>query len=142
MRISRFIAVLAFASLASGCYVDISDPAGSTFDGTNVPVVGLSTDGLGYALKAKDFTSDQQYGPLLQTAAISVGTAVAGYTRGSAILEIRDATGSLVLQQSVTSNIAQGNSLVRGSPPFKVTLSFRGFSGTFTLGVGPGEAAR
>jgi len=31
---------------------------------------------------------------------------------------------------------------VRGSPPFKVTLSFRRFSGAFTLGVGPGEAAR
>jgi hypothetical protein len=134
----RSIALLLLA-LTSSCYVEaFTGSEHGTFEAANVPV-GVSPDGLGYALRARDFTSDQQYGPLIQSRSVSVGAAVIGYSGGSATVEIRDVTGSIVLQQTVTSNLAQGSTLVHGVPPFKVWLSFRRFSGTFSLGIGPGE---
>ncbi|HVE78425.1 MAG TPA: hypothetical protein VNA89_06175 [Gemmatimonadaceae bacterium] len=104
--------------------------------GLNAPVVGLSSDGLGFAVHARDFSSDQTYGPTVYTPGLEVGVALWGYSGGAATLEVRDAGGRVVLTQRLSSNIAQGNAAARGAPPFTIRLTFEHFSGDLSLGVG------
>jgi hypothetical protein len=140
----RLLPTILIASATTGCIVDItsSDDTKQITDGSNIPVVGVSADGLGYALRARGFTSAEQYGPVVHTKSASVVTAVIGYTAGSAVIEIRDASSAVVMQQTITNNLAQASTVVRGTPPFKVSLSFQHFSGAFSLAVGPADSTR
>jgi hypothetical protein len=146
MRIPLSTRLLALASIAlapSACYIEkVTDDDDDRSDGANAPVVGLSPNGLGYALRAKNFTSDENYGPVVQTQTVSVGTTVIGYASGSVTIEVRDQTSAVVLHQTVSHNLAQGSTLATGVPPFRVSLGFRRFSGSFSIAVGPGGSPR
>lgn len=108
--------------------------------GINAPAVGLSSDGFGFAVHARDFSSDQTYGPTVYTPGLEVGATLWGYAGGAATLEVRDAGGRIVLTQRLSSNIAQGNAAARGTPPFTVRLTFEHFTGDLSVGVGSGDA--
>lgn len=136
----RSVAVLFFVAL-SGCVIDASLAPG-ILGGTvadNAPIVGVSSDGLGYSVSARNYTTTTHYGPLLKTGSLAVAVSVIGYGGGSTSVEIRDANGAVAYSQTITSNLAQANSVARGTPPFSVTLTFSRFSGTFSLGVGAGN---
>jgi hypothetical protein len=136
----RSLAVLSLIAL-SGCVLDASLAPG-ILGGTvsdNAPIVGVSSDGLGYSVSARNYTNTAHYGPMLKTTSVAVAVSVIGYNGGTTSVEIRDATGSLAYSQTITSNLAQANSMARGTPPFSVTLTFSRFSGTFSLGVGAGN---
>ena len=132
---------LLLALVVNGCIIDASVAPG-LLGGTvsyNAPIVGVSSDGLGYSVSARNYSTSAHYGPLLKTTSVAVAVSVIGFGGGSAVVEIRDAPGALVYAQTVTSNLAQANSIVRGTPPFNVNLTFARFSGTFSLGVGSGS---
>ena len=136
----RSLAVLFLIAL-SGCVLDASLAPG-ILGGTvsdNAPIVGVSSDGLGYSVSARNYTTTAHYGPMLKSTSIAVAVSVIGYNGGSTTVEVRDAAGSLAYSQTITSNLAQANSVLRGTPPFSVTLTFSKFSGTFSLGVGAGN---
>ena len=136
----RSIAVLLLIAL-SACVIDASLAPG-ILGGTvsnNAPIVGVSSDGLGYSVSARNYTTTAHYGPMLKTTSVAVAVSVIGFGGGSTFVEIRDANGALTYSQTITSNLAQANSVVRGTPPFSVTLTFSRFSGTFSLGVGAGN---
>ena len=136
----RSLAVLSLVVL-SGCVLDASLAPG-ILGGTvsdNAPIVGVSSDGLGYSVSARNYTTTAHYGPMLKSTSVAVAVAVIGYNGGSTSVEVRDATGSLAYSQTINSNLAQANSIARGAPPFSVTLTFSKFSGTFSLGVGAGN---
>ena len=128
----------------SACLIDASNVSGGGThgSGTNIPVAGVSTDGLGYSVRARSFTSDAVFGPMLQSRFIAAGTAVIGYAGGSATVEIRDATNLLIHQQTITSDIVQGNSVTKGTPPYTVQLRFRQFTGVLSLGIGPTDSTK
>ena len=136
----RSLAVLSLVAL-SGCVLDASLAPG-VLGGTvsdNAPIVGVSSDGLGYSVSARNYTTTAHYGPMLKSTSVAVAVSVIGYNGGSTSVEVRDATGSLAYSQTINSNLAQANSIARGTPPFSVTLTFSKFSGTFSLGVGAGN---
>ena len=136
----RSLAVLSLIAL-SGCVLDASLAPG-ILGGTvsdNAPIVGVSSDGLGYSVSARNYTTTAHYGPMLKSTSIAVAVSVIGYNGGSTAVEVRDAAGSLAYSQTITSNLAPANSVVRVTPPFSVTLTFSKFSGTFSLGVGAGN---
>jgi hypothetical protein len=136
----RSLAVLFLVAL-TGCVLDASLAPG-ILGGTvsdNAPIVGVSSDGLGYSVSARNYTTTSHYGPMLKSTSVAVAVSVIGYNGGSTSVEVRDATGSLAYSQTITSNLAQANSVARGTPPFSVTLTFSKFSGTFSLGVGAGN---
>jgi len=136
----RSIAVLFLVAL-SGCVLDASLAPG-ILGGTvsdNAPIVGVSSDGLGYSVSARNYTTTAHYGPMLKSTSVAVAVSVIGYNGGSTSVEVRDASGSLAYSQTINSNLAQANSIARGTPPFSVTLTFSKFSGTFSLGVGAGN---
>src|SRR5687767_3142771 len=128
----------------TACLIDASNVSGGGHErsGTNIPVAGVSTDGLGYSVRARSFTSDALFGPMLQSRFIGAGTAVIGYAGGSATVEIRDATNLLIHQQTITSDIVQGSAVTKGTPPFTVQLRFRQFTGVLSLGIGPADSTR
>ena len=139
---ARALRLIPFCAL-SACVIDASNVSGGTGgSGTNIPVAGVSTDGLGYSVRARSFTSDAVFGPMLQSRFIAAGTAVIGYAGGSATVEIRDATNQLIHQQTITSDIVQGNSVTKGTPPYTVLLRFRQFTGVLSLGIGPTDSTR
>jgi hypothetical protein len=132
---------LLFAVALTGCIVDASVAPG-LLGGTvsdNAPIVGVSSDGLGYSVSARNYSTTSVYGPMLKSTSVGVAVSVIGFGGGSAIVEVRDATGAVAFAQTITSNLAQANSVVRGAPPFNVKLTFSRFSGTFSLGVGAGN---
>jgi hypothetical protein len=137
----RLLALSLCAVMLNGCIVDASVApgllGGSSSD--NAPIVGVSSDGLGYSVSARSYSATAHYGPMLKTPSVAIAVSVIGFGGGSAFVEIRDANGSLAFTQTVTTNIAQANTVVRGAPPFSVTLTFSRFSGTFSLGVGAGN---
>jgi hypothetical protein len=136
----RFLPLL-LALFLDGCIVDASVAPG-LLGGTvsnNAPIVGVSSDGLGYSVSARNYSTTSHYGPMLKTTSVAVAVSVIGFGGGSAVVEVRDANGSLAFAQTITSNLAQANSVARGTPPFSVTLTFSRFSGTFSLGVGAGN---
>ena len=136
----RFLPLL-LALFLDGCIVDASVAPG-LLGGTvsnNAPIVGVSSDGLGYSVSARNYSTTSHYGPMLKTTSVAVAVSVIGFGGGSAVVEVRDANGSLAFAQTITSNLAQANSVARGTPPFSVTLTFSRFSGTFSLGVGAGH---
>ena len=139
----RLLSAVLLAS-TTACFVSVTDSDGKlTLDtANNTPVVGQSSDGLGYALRARDYTSSEQYGPVVKTKTVAVATAVSAYSYGSAVIDILDATSAVVLHQGVTNNLAQASAVIRGVPPFKVNLSFQHFSGAITLAVGPADSTR
>ena len=143
--LSRF-ALVCVPALASACYVEAftgNDDNDSHFGApSNTPVVGVSSQGLGYSVRARSFTSDAQYGPILQSKKIGIGTAIVGYGGGTATLEIREAGNVLIHQHVVNSDIVQGNAIVSGAPPYVVTLRFRNFTGAVTLGIGPADSTQ
>jgi hypothetical protein len=135
----RAIILIAIVAVASACYVDFTSNDDHYGGGSNTPAVGLSSTGMGYAVRAKNFSSDEKYGPTVQTRFVSVGSTVVGYSGGSATIEVRDATSKIVFEERITNNVTQGSSVGTGVPPFEVLLTFRHFSGSFTLAVGPGD---
>jgi hypothetical protein len=42
----------------------------------------------------------------------------------------------VILSRQVAQNLAQGQTTVGGTPPYRVRLEFAHFTGTFALGVG------
>ena len=135
------LAAVALVVALTGCIVDASLAPGF-LGGTvtdNAPIVGVSSDGLGYSVSARNYSTTAHYGPMLKTTSVAVAVSVIKYGGGSAVVEVRDATGALAFAQTITSNLAQANSVARGTPPFSVTLTFSRFSGTFSLGVGAGN---
>ena len=142
-RISRALCLTPLCA-STACVIDASNVSGANHhgSGTNIPVAGVSADGLGYSVRARSFTSDALYGPMLQSRFIGAGTAVIGYGRGSATVEIRDATNLLIHQQTITSDIVQGSAVTKGTPPFTVQLRFRQFTGVLSLGIGPADSTR
>ena len=139
------VALLAVVSLG-GCVAEVSvgpydDRDGDKHDptpgmATNSPIVGVSEQGLGFVVRARDFSADERYGPLVRTSSVSVATTLFGYGGGTATVEVRDATGAVVMQQELAGNVAQGNATVRGTAPFTVALTFRRFTGSLSLAVG------
>jgi hypothetical protein len=105
---------------------------------TNIPIVAASGGGVGFTVVARDFTFDQSYAGPAQGDTVAVGLVVASYGGGSAQIEIIDANGVKQLQLPVTNNViqAQGQSTVRGTPPYTLHVQFTRFTGTFVLGVG------
>jgi hypothetical protein len=137
----RHLTVLAALALLVGCEVATStDPSKDPglLPGVNTPAVGVTPTGFGFAVQARDFTYDQTYGPTVQQATIGVGISVANYTHGMALIEVRDAAGTLVFAQRISGNVAQGNTTASGTAPFTIHVAFDRFSGLVAIGVGPG----
>jgi hypothetical protein len=111
----------------------VSGPGGA---GANAPSVGATAQALGFSVSAQGFSFEQNYPNPTTGDSLAIGLAVTGYAGGSALIEIFDATGATRFQQTVTQNIAQGQTTVHGSPPYRVHLRFTGFTGVFALGVG------
>lgn len=142
LRLPTRLAAAVLAAALNACVADGVTGLGSTGDvGRNTPTVGLSTMGFGFAVAAHDFTFAQSYGPTLEATQVSAGVALLGYGGGTARLELRDASGAVVLAQEFRSNVAQGSATARGTPPFTVRLVFDRFTGSFALGLGPDGGA-
>jgi len=121
--------VLALAGCASDDVVDVLSTA------VNLPAVGVTAQGLGFTVVAREFTFEQTYSSPTEGDSLDVGLAVTNFRAGSVLIEIRDAGGVARYQQTLTSGIAQGQATVAGTPPYTVHLRFTGFSAVFALGV-------
>jgi hypothetical protein len=119
----------------TGCFTPTGDGMGTS---PNIPIVAASSGGVGFTVVARDFTFDQTYAGPAQGDSVAIGLVVTGYAAGSAQVEIIDANGVKQLQLPVTYNVvqAQGQSTVRGTPPYTLHVQFTRFTGTFVLGVG------
>jgi hypothetical protein len=149
IRAARRLSVCA-ASIAAfaltGCIVDIASPEfgdgtshGGTA-GTNTPSVDVGTQSFGFAVLARRFTFDREYATVMPTSNARLSVAIAQYGGGSALLEVRDATNSVVFSRQFTGNVAENAGVVQGTPPLRVRVSFSGFSGSFAAslaGTGP-----
>jgi hypothetical protein len=102
---------------------------------SNLPAVGATAQGLGFTVVARNFGFDQTYASPTMGDTLAVALTVTSYGGGSALLEITDAGGTVRHSQTITSNLAQGQTTVTGTPPYHVRLRFTGFSGVFVLGV-------
>ena len=130
---------LPLAAILAGALAACFSPTGERPQtSANIPIVAASGDGVGFTVVARDFTFDQSYAGPAQGDSVAVGLVVASYGGGSAQVEITDAAGVKQLQLPVTYNViqAQGQSMVRGTPPYTLHLQFTHFTGTFVLGVG------
>ena len=116
-----------------GC--DDADPQAILSTASNLPAVGARAEGLGFTVVARDFGFDQTYASPTQGDTLDVGLAVTNFGGGAAILEITDAGGAVRHAQTITSNLAQGQAAVAGTPPYRVRLRFTAFTGVFVLGV-------
>lgn len=124
---------VALSLVAAGC-TDVTTPEQSG-TGTNLPAIGVTAQSVGFSVLANGFTFEDTYtGPTLGDSLV-VGLAVVGYGGGSALVEVRDQTSTVIAQRTVTGSIAQGQTTVHGSPPYTVHVSFTGFTGIFALGV-------
>jgi hypothetical protein len=103
---------------------------------TNQPVVGITPRALAFSVVAQGFSFEETYASPTQGDSLAVGLAVSGYAGGSALIEIFDSTGARRFEQAVSRSLAQGQTTVRGSPPYRVHLVFAGFTGVVALGVG------
>jgi hypothetical protein len=125
-------------AMALGCALaacresTVSDPNGTA---TNTPAVGITPQALGFSVLARGFSFEETYASPTQGDSLAVGLAVTGYAGGSALIEIFDSTGTRQFQQAVAQSIAQGQTTVRGSPPYRVHVLFVGFTGMLALGV-------
>jgi hypothetical protein len=108
----------------------------NTIGPANTPVVGVTAQGVGFSVRASDFSFEETYAAPTEGDSLVVGLAVLGYGGGTALLEITDSTGAMLHQQTVSQSIAQGQTTTGGTPPYQVHLRFSGFTGTFVLGVG------
>ncbi|HXY68848.1 MAG TPA: hypothetical protein VEH62_05330 [Gemmatimonadales bacterium] len=131
--VTRHFLVVAAASLAASCVSLTDDHGGSAT--VNVPVVGQTAQALGFSVQARGFSFEQRYGSPTQGDSLALGLAVVGYTGGSALIEVTDSSGTMRLQQTVTTSLAQGSTVIHGRPPYQVHLLFDAFSGAFTLAV-------
>jgi len=127
------LAAMLTALAASGC-MSLTDDGSS--DALNMPVVGVTSRSVGFTVQARSFSFEQRYAGPTVGDSIAVGLTVVNYAAGTVLIEIVDSTGALRLQQTVSQNIAQGNTTCHGVPPYALHLLFTGFSGTFSLGVG------
>ena len=125
---------LPIIALLGGCVA--GDMTAPTTAGTNLPAVGMSAGGFGFAVTARDWTYDQSWAPDFSSGTLQVGLVVAGYTHGSGQLSITDATGASVLSQNLASNIAAGNNtVIHGTAPFHVRVTTTAYSGIISLGI-------
>ena len=131
-------AIVAAALLSVGCVA--GDPLGPPGPGANIPAVGMSPGEFGFAITARDWTSDQTYTPELATGALQVGFAVVGYRGGTGHVTVTDADGAIAFNRDLAGNVAQGSSVVHGRAPFRVRVAASGYTGLIALGVnaGPG----
>lgn len=136
VRHARWLIGLAMALVAA--QATCRESTGDDFNGTetNTPVVGIAPQALAFSVVAQGFSFEANYPNPRQGDSLAVGLAVSGYAGGSALIEIFDSSGAKRLQQTVTQSLAQGQTTVRGSPPYRVHLLFVGFTGVFALGVG------
>src|SRR4051812_30080121 len=135
MRPVRHLRRLALFSALTACSATVDLTGVGTGDaGVNAPVVGSTSGAFGYALHARTYSADQSYSPDLGSATLTVGLAVASYGGGAGRLEVIDATGAVVFGSALQGLIAQGSTVVRGSPPYRVRLTFDRFSGSVSLG--------
>lgn len=121
-------------SLAVAACTDLTTP-GVQGGATNAPAVGVTSESFGFAVQAINFSFEDTYASPSVGDSLAVGLAVVGYLSGSALIEVRDSSGTAIDQQTVTQGIAQGTTTIRGTPPYTVHLLFTQFTGTFTLGV-------
>jgi len=126
--------VIALGAALAACRESTVDDFNRTE--TNKPVVGIAPQALAFSVVARGFSFEEYYPNPTQGDSLAVGLAVSGYAGGSALIEIFDSTGAARLHQTVTQSIAQGQTTVRGLPPYRVHLLFAGFTGVFALGVG------
>lgn len=126
---------IVLAGALAGCVNPTGEGVGSS---SNTPIVAASGGGVGFTVFAREFTFDQSYPGPTQGDSVALGLVVSNYTGGSAQVEILDANGVKQLQLPVTNNVvqAQGQSTVRGTPPYSLHVQFTRFTGTFVLGVG------
>jgi hypothetical protein len=135
LGVGLLLAAAALAAALVACNLETSTgPIGA---GVNTPSVGVTTQGLGFAVQARDFTFQQVYSAPAEGDSLGVGLSVAGYGGGTVLLEIVDHAGTAILSQQVAHNIAQGQNTVGGTPPYRVRLEFAHFTGAFALGIGP-----
>ena len=122
------------ATLASCVATDMTGTGG----GSNIPVVGMSDGQFGFAIAARDWTSDQSYAADLAGNTLQIGLVVAVYSGGTGAVTITDASGSSVFSQNLAGNIAEGGSAtVHGTAPFHVRVTTSRYSGTISLGISP-----
>ena len=105
----------------------------------NMPVAGMDKGGFGFAVTARDWTFDQSYSPDLSGGTLQVGLVIAGYTHGTGLLSVTDASGSSIFSQSLAGNLATGNNtVIHGTAPFHVRVTTTGYSGIISLGINAG----
>lgn len=109
----------------------------------NMPVAGMDAGGFGFAVTARDWTYDQSYSPDLSGGTLQVGLVIAGYTRGTGLLSVTDASGASIFSQNLAGNLAAGNNTaIQGTAPFHVRVTTTGYSGIISLGINAGTTTR
>jgi hypothetical protein len=110
---------------------------------TNIPAVGMSDGGFGFAVTARNWTYDQSYAPDLSGGTLQVGLVIAGYTQGTGQLSVTDAAGMSIYSQNLAGNVAAGNNtVIHGTAPFHVRVTTTGYSGIISLGISASTTAQ
>ena len=137
----NFACSLLLISALSGCVG--SDSVSPTDAATNIPAVGMSDGGFGFAVTARNWTYDQSYTPDLSGGTLQVGLVIAGYTQGTGQLSVTDAAGTSIYSQNLAGNVAAGNNtVIHGTAPFHVRVTTTGYSGIISLGINTSTTAQ
>ena len=134
-QLGSSVACLLFLILGLSQCTDSSAP-GTRDEFFNMPVAGMDKGGFGFAVTARDWTFDQSYSPDLSAGTLQIGLVIAGYTHGTGLLSVTDATGASIFSQSLAGNLAAGNNtVIHGTAPFHVRVTTTGYSGIVSLGI-------
>lgn len=125
---------LALVAVLAGCAG--TDMVGPGNAGSNIPAVGMNDGQFGFAVAARDWTSDQDYAPALVGGTLQIGLVIAGYTSGAGELTVTDSSGTSVFSQSLAGNVAEGsNAVAYGTPPFHVRVATTRYTGMISVGI-------
>ena len=139
VRALPLAALAAALTLAAGGLACANDPTAPAAPGENMPTVGQTPGSFGLSVRARAWTTTREWSADLP-ATLSVGLSIVGYDGGTGALRLTDATGTAVYVRDLTQAGAEGSTVVRGRPPYRLQLTTTGYTGIVALGIGAAPA--